>query len=551
MRSSFLRLLLLLFSTSVPFCTCVDRIVKKAAKDADGAEDVHSLYKVAKTWLQKENKKDAWDLLHYLATDLQHIPSMAKLGHHYAELGDTKQALVYFQTAGENGPHHASLLNAGRLLVDESDWVGAMAYLKAGCTLHLTHPKYAQEKMTQVSTESYEIVSRRASEAKLTIEESADVFLYGSLQELPDQVEELWKDAISSLIIFNSTFVKTDKKIQDEQAMKQAVSSLRPIWEQYSSSLSSLQAYLVLNHINDMMSRLAGLDDAYLPMAAGYAEALAASPYCYERITDTKTNPACFNGAAASAMSYYRRASDSNNAKRTLDMARAHPLAATHWDSILQTPLVYNPALKSKPWWNPSDFEAVMALTGVYHTQKDVILRELQTIKNLETSKRGVLHRILALTSRTESSETATQGAGGWSEFGPLFDGTTWHKENCKLVPTICNALQDDKSLCRGELCGSDTIVTINRLRPGTTILPHCGTTNSRLVMHFALEGADGVEFTVGEKMVKSYGGGDGHAIVIDNSFETSVYHGGAQDRFVVVAVLAHPELARNNGDEL
>ena len=61
--------------------------------------------------------------------------------------------------------------------------------------------------------------------------------------------------------------------------------------------------------------------------------------------------------------------------------------------------------------------------------------------------------------------------------------------------------------------------------------------------MHFALEGAEGIEFTVGGKMVKSYDGGDGNAIVFDDSFEHSVYHGGEQDRFVVLAVLAHPGL--------
>ena len=33
------------------------------------------------------------------------------------------------------------------------------------------------------------------------------------------------------------------------------------------------------------------------------------------------------------------------------------------------------------------------------------------------------------------------------------------------------------------EYCGSDTLVTILRLRPGAHILPHCGTTNRRLLI--------------------------------------------------------------------
>ena len=83
--------------------------------------------------------------------------------------------------------------------------------------------------------------------------------------------------------------------------------------------------------------------------------------------------------------------------------------------------------------------------------------------------------------------------------------------------------------------------MTILRLESGTSILPRCGTTNSRLIMHFALKGSKGVEVTVGGKTVKDNGGGDGHAIVFDDSFEHSVSHGGSSDQFIVQAILSHP----------
>ena len=50
--------------------------------------------------------------------------------------------------------------------------------------------------------------------------------------------------------------------------------------------------------------------------------------------------------------------------------------------------------------------------------------------------------------------------------------------------------IQQTQNLVTADIeteCGSDTIVTILRLRPGSSILPHCGTTNRRLIMHFAL----------------------------------------------------------------
>ena len=58
-----------------------------------------------------------------------------------------------------------------------------------------------------------------------------------------------------------------------------------------------------------------------------------------------------------------------------------------------------------------------------------------------------------------------------------------------------------------------------------------------------ALEGADGVEITVGSQTVKNFKHGDGHAVVFDDSFEHSIHHGGKQDLLLVVVVLAHPNL--------
>jgi hypothetical protein len=62
--------------------------------------------------------------------------------------------------------------------------------------------------------------------------------------------------------------------------------------------------------------------------------------------------------------------------------------------------------------------------------------------------------------------------------------------------------------------------------------------------MHFCLEGCQGIAFMVGGETVLDYDGGNGHAIVFDDSFEHSVRHDGTHDCFVVVAVLSHPDMA-------
>mmetsp|Transcript_25396 Transcript_25396/g.35611 ORF Transcript_25396/g.35611 Transcript_25396/m.35611 type:complete len:385 (+) Transcript_25396:2-1156(+) len=383
-----------------------------------------------------------------------------------------------------------------------------------------------------------------------------------------------------ALIQFNNTFISTSGGVQDPNSMEQAASALRKLWESSSTNLSPLQRHLVLDNMNVMLGLLAGLDDAYLPMAAGYAEAQALSPYCWDQHAVDEADPACFNGAASNAISYYRRSNDMESIDRVLQLANKHPGAATHWQITKQTPRVFRPNLTAKPWWNPMDFSAAKALTSIYKDDKirASMIKELQAVKKLqEGSLRGQgeieklevnanggvtqekdtagLQRIVTPYIRTENENTSQIGAGGWAEFGPLFDGMNWVEENCRFVPTLCNALKNDASLCTArpssdidnnlvwKMCGADTVVSILRLRPGTSILPHCGTTNSRLIMHFALEGAEGIELTVGNEMVKNYGGGDGHAIVFDDSFEHSLYHGGKEDRFIVYAVLAHPDV--------
>jgi len=133
---------------------------------------------------------------------------------------------------------------------------------------------------------------------------------------------------------------------------------------------------------------------------------------------------------------------------------------------------------------------------------------------------------------RAANSSVEEDGAGAWAEFGPLYNGVEWNEENCAVLPLVCETLRQyvkqsggQSELCGThtrvvasgssggdsadtqaaqrrvveEQCGSDTIVTLLRLQPGAHILPHCGTTNRRLIMHFVLRGAKGVDFRVGD----------------------------------------------------
>jgi len=59
-------------------------------------------------------------------------------------------------------------------------------------------------------------------------------------------------------------------------------------------------------------------------------------------------------------------------------------------------------------------------------------------------------------------------------------------------------------------------------------------------VLQFPLRGWEGVAFRVDEEW-RPYT--EGRAMVFDDSFEHEVVHGGKADRFVLYAVLHHPDL--------
>lgn len=223
----------------------VPPIVLKAAefveKQPDDSIDTLELFEVAKTW-QQNNNPDALTLYHYLADELNHVPSMARLGFLYPETDDDR-ALLYFQRAGDEGPHHASLYNAGRILAQRQDWVQALFYLKAAATLAKSYLDYEQESITKIATEAHETVSQQVPD-DITFIEMADVFMFGSLSDLSKPVEALWRSAITSLVQFSEN--------RDANAKIQAISDLTLLLKSHSNQMTALQRRMVINALSAM-----------------------------------------------------------------------------------------------------------------------------------------------------------------------------------------------------------------------------------------------------------------------------------------------------------
>jgi hypothetical protein len=82
--------------------------------------------------------------------------------------------------------------------------------------------------------------------------------------------------------------------------------------------------------------------------------------------------------------------------------------------------------------------------------------------------------------------------------------------------------------------------VIFSTLAPGTRLRPHFGPTNIALRHQLCIEWADGARIRVGSEW---RGWQEGKCLVIDDSFEHEVVHGGSQRRVVLLVDCWHPDL--------
>jgi aspartate beta-hydroxylase len=83
--------------------------------------------------------------------------------------------------------------------------------------------------------------------------------------------------------------------------------------------------------------------------------------------------------------------------------------------------------------------------------------------------------------------------------------------------------------------------VTFSTLAAGTRLIPHYGPTNIKLRHQLCIENAKGAQIRVGEEW-RSWE--QGKCLVIDDSFNHEVVHGGNHRRVVLLVDSWHPELS-------
>jgi hypothetical protein len=222
---------------------------------------VEALYTVAQSLNKRnvgEDRITSVQLWHHLADEADHVPSAVALGFSYAEV-DKELALKYFVQASngdDEGPHQASLYNAGRLLLELNEAAMSLAYIRSCANVEKKYPAYATPAQTKTCKEAYELLSNQIM-TKTTpgIEDATEMFLYASIDDYPQaNTNEFtkWTKAMEFLEMYASLMREEDGASGDANKKAKAfVTYLLSAQEQLlslqksSKKLSELQNYLI------------------------------------------------------------------------------------------------------------------------------------------------------------------------------------------------------------------------------------------------------------------------------------------------------------------
>lgn len=186
-------------------------------------------------------------------------------------------------------------------------------------------------------------------------------------------------------------------------------------------------------------------------------------------------------------------------------------------DPLQRPKYFFLPGLTAKPFWEPSQFEWVARLEAQYETIKCELL-QLRDSFSFGPHPQPDLIR-----------------AGAWAEYH-FFAGETKLEQNCARCPQtteIIESIVEDKFFHLGYF---------SALAPGTSLKPHCGTSNLKLRCHLGLCIPDDCGIRVGAE-TRSWE--EGKCIIFDDSFFHQAWNNSDRTRIVLLIDLSHPDLTK------
>lgn len=178
-----------------------------------------------------------------------------------------------------------------------------------------------------------------------------------------------------------------------------------------------------------------------------------------------------------------------------------------------QRPLLYFPGLPQRPMYDLTEFQWIESLLGAYDPICDELSRCLKARVGFE--------------SIFPDYADSGRWAGLWFyKYGRRFDA------NCAAFPETMKALDSVPRLAGWA--------SLSALAPGAHVKAHCGVTNAKLRLHFALRADPGSQLRVDRE---KYEWGSGKIMVFDDSYEHEVWVTGTRPRIVLIADFYHPSL--------
>lgn len=209
------------------------------------------------------------------------------------------------------------------------------------------------------------------------------------------------------------------------------------------------------------------------------------------------------------------------------------------YTSSLQMPTpttAYASWLSAKPFWPPDDFATGRLLTS--HAEK--LLSELRPF-----SKRRVgLWRTHELDERGQMMDQDAElvESGWWRQLSLYREPAGWNATVCEALPYTCNLLRRLNETDDGKReIGRGTKVKLFELGPRSTLLPHFGPTNTRLLLHFLVARSGPAHLRVGHETRQW--GAPGEIFVFDDSIEHAVENEGDAPRVVLSVQLSNPDV--------
>ena len=248
----------------------------------------------------------------------------------------------------------------------------------------------------------------------------------------------------------------------------------------------------------------------------------------------------CFCREAGNVVNYLRKAQGETAAERFFSKS---VMGRCPFTSSLQMPAPvasFASWLEAKPFWEPTEF----ALGRLMHASRNALLLELRPFWQRATAD-------VALWRTHEAGGPVGQDAvlvedGYWRQLSLFNTGGVWNETVCGELPLTCGLLSRFNATDEGrhELGGKAKLF---ELGGRSSLRPHFGPTNTRLLLHFLISGAADSTLRVGQ--VTHRWRAEGELVVFDDSIEHAVRNDALEPRVVLAVQVMHPHLGKGAWD--